>query len=578
MGQKTALERDVSFLSQLSCWWINRWGGEQKTALERDVSFLSQLSCWWINRVVSAGHRRGLQLSDLCCLGDEDSAQSLCSALQQHRKTEGQSHSQELGEEEESRGGNTSHPGVHLSGPALLCHLCGILYCENQPVFDWSGLTHALALLAAVVCHALVQQVCERHSRMTEVRVQTALTGALYKQALSQCRIPGCLPSPAPSLTPLRGDVGRLAELPVSLSALWSSWVQGTVCACLLWRELGPSALAGLAVLILLVPLTSAVQRRARLLQRSQERLRGEREQLLQEMLNGIKTVKLLVLEAWFQRRVGIAREKELETRRILGFLTAFSLLDRVCVPFLAWHSLCNLDHFLFSQERMALLQEMGSRKAVSRSTQISVSGVCIRLYLDVCGWGWVLLTVLSQVCVCVVGVCQAGLLAVWTREAKELQGLEEWRELRDSRLSVYAVLGLLQALSVCCVALAVTGGSLKASASLHSELLFARLRLPLRFYQTTPSSLVLCSLSQEMYVIDELVPAHLLSWLYCWLQVFVTVLLIGYISPLFILIVPVLTYLFLTIQGGSCGWMPFAAGSVPGLLALLDLRETPVL
>ncbi|KAK6293002.1 hypothetical protein J4Q44_G00365030 [Coregonus suidteri] len=615
----------------MSLYLSGRWGGEQKPTLERDVSFLSQLSCWWINRVVSAGHRRGLQLSDLCCLGDEDSAQSLCSALQQHRKTEGQSHSQELGEEEESRGGNTSHPGVHLSGPALLCHLCGwlrpsllqvtllrmtsdllallppqalrcgILYCENQPVFDWSGLTHALALLAAVVCHALVQQVCERHSRMTEVRVQTALTGALYKQALSQCRIPGCLPSPAPSLTPLRGDVGRLAELPVSLSALWSSWVQGTVCACLLWRELGPSALAGLAVLILLVPLTSAVQRRARLLQRSQERLRGEREQLLQEMLNGIKTVKLLVLEAWFQRRVGIAREKELETRRILGFLTAFSLLDRVCVPFLvcvsslgvyvlvddgnvltasqvftcvclftllrspfnllpslalritqAWHSLCNLDHFLFSQEvshtvnyengtpsgngvKKSCLEEHSDQcsNETLRETEANtvpppkhgVSGVCIRLYLD------------------------AGLLAVWTREAKELQGLEEWRELRDSRLSVYAVLGLLQALSVCCVALAVTGGSLKASASLHSELLFARLRLPLRFYQTTPSSLVLCSLSQEMYVIDELVPAHLLSWLYCWLQVFVTVLLIGYISPLFILIVPILTYLFLTIQ-----------------------------
>nr|XP_023856701.1 canalicular multispecific organic anion transporter 2-like [Salvelinus alpinus] len=408
-----------------------RWGGKQKPTLERDVSFFSRLSYWWINRVVSAGHRRGLQLSDLCCLGDEDSAQSLCSALQQqqHRRTEGQSHSQESGEEE-SLGGNTSHPGVHLSGPALLCHLygwlrpsllqvtllrmtsdllallppqalrCGILYCENQPVFDWSGLTHALALLAAVVCHALVQQVCERHSRMTEVRVQTALTGALYKQVLSRCSIPGCLPSPAPSLTPLRADVGRLAELPVSLSALWSSWVQGTVCVCMLWRELGPSSLAGLAVLLLLVPLTSAVQRRARLLQRSQERVRGERQQLVQEMLNGIKTVKLLVLEAWFQCRVGIAREKELETLRILGFLTAFSLLDRVCVPFLVcvsslgvyvlvddgnvltasqvftcvclftllrspfnllpslalhltqtWHSLCHLDHFLFSQE-----------------------------------------------------------------------------------------------------------------------------------------------------------------------------------------------------------------------------------
>uniref|UniRef100_A0A8C7IYY2 ATP-binding cassette, sub-family C (CFTR/MRP), member 13 n=1 Tax=Oncorhynchus kisutch TaxID=8019 RepID=A0A8C7IYY2_ONCKI len=507
-------------------------------------------------RVVSAGHRRGLQLSDLCCLGDEDSAQSLCSALQQqqqHRTTEGRSHSQESGEEE-SLGGNTSHPGVHLSGPALLCHLYGwlhpsllqvtllrmtsdllallppqalrygILYCENQPVFDWSGLTHALALLAAVVCHALVQQVCERHSRMTEVRVQTALTGAL-----SRCSIPGCLPSPAPSLTPLRADVGRLAELPVSLSALWSSWVQGTVCVCLLWRELGPSSLAGLAVLLLLVPLTSAVQCRARLLQ-------------VTERVCLWVCVALLVLEAWFQCRVGIAREKELETLRILGFLTAFSLLDRVCVPFLVCVSSLGVyvlvdDGNVLTASQVftcvclfTLLRSPFNLLPSLALHLTQVSSVCIRLYLHVCGLGWVLLTVLSQVCVCVVGVCQTGLLAVWTRQAKELQGLEEWRELRDSRLSVYAVLGLLQALSVCCVALAVTGGSLKASASLHSELLFARL-------------------SQEMYVIDELVPTNLLSWLSCWLQVFVTVLLIVYISPLFILIVPVLTYLFLTIQ-----------------------------
>lgn len=105
---------------------------------------------------------------------------------------------------------------------------------------------------------------------------------------------------------------------------------------------------------------------------------------------------------------------------------------------------------------------------------------------------------------VCAVCVAQDVVLSVWTREAKEVQGLEEWRELRDSRLAAYALLGLMQgccqsvdvryepcvcvfvnvcicvlALLVCCAAYCQTCGSLRASDALHSELLSDALHLP---------------------------------------------------------------------------------------------------
>ena len=70
------------------------------------------------------------------------------------------------------------------------------------------------------------------------------------------------------------------------------------------------------------------------------------------------------------------------------------------------------------------------------------------------CGSGWAGLVVLAQVCVCVWCVCQAGVLALWTAEAKEVQGLEEWRDLRNSRLSVYALLGMLQGRPCVCLCL----------------------------------------------------------------------------------------------------------------------------
>ncbi|XP_062335600.1 multidrug resistance-associated protein 1 isoform X1 [Osmerus eperlanus] len=639
-----ATEREMTF----KCPKRTQWNPEQSQTKEWGASFFNRVSYWPVNRLVAAGYRRRLQLSDLCCPGNEDSAKSLCSELEQHWRGDGRSKersSQESsGEEEEALIGQKPT----LVGPALLRHLWvwlrpslvqvtllrmtsdllallpsqalrwTILFCESQPAFDWSGHTYAVVLLAVVVCHTLVLQVCESHSQMTKLRAHTALTAALYKQALSQS---------SPAISSLLGDAEQVAALSVlSLPVLFSSVLQGALCVCLLWRELGPSALAGLTVLLLLVPLASTVQHRASAIQKDQQRVRAEREHILREMLNGIRTVKLLVLEEWFHCRVGVTREKELETLRILGYLTAFSLLDRVCVPFLvcvcsfgsyvlvddgnvltasqvftcmcvfpllhapvrllpslplrftqAWNSLHFLNIFLCSQEvscrgysedhvlsanwitKTCVLKDLSYRddsQALKGPLNTEVTSApppntvtCVRRYLCVCGWGWAGLVVLAQVCVCVWCVCQAGVLALWTAEAKEVQGLEEWRDLRNSRLSLYALLGMLQGVSVCCVALAMNQGSVRASSRLHDNLLTSKLSLPLSFFKTTPTSWVLRNLSQSLYMIEEAFPALLHSWLFGWLQVCVIALLIGYNSMMFSIAVPALTLLFLTLQ-----------------------------
>jgi len=66
-------------------------------------------------------------------------------------------------------------------------------------------------------------------------------------------------------------------------------------------------------------------------------------------------------------------------------------------------------------------------------------------VYLRAFGWHWVSVTSLVYLSVCAVSLAQDAILSVWMGEAKEVQGLEEWRELRNSRLSACALLGLLQ-------------------------------------------------------------------------------------------------------------------------------------
>ncbi|XDV47558.1 hypothetical protein PO909_017158, partial [Leuciscus waleckii] len=138
--------------------------------------------------------------------------------------------------------------------------------------------------------------------------------------------------------------------------------------------------------------------------------------------------------------------------------------------------------------------------------------------------------------------------LSVWTGEAKEVQGLEEWRELRNSRLSAYALLGLLQALLVCCAAYCLTCGSLRASHTLHSELLSDVLHLPVHS-QKTDAGWSLQSFTQDMQVVDEELAKHLHSWLRSLLDILSTITLIIFIMPVFSLAVCPLIMLFLRIQ-----------------------------
>lgn len=58
--------------------------------------------------------------------------------------------------------------------------------------------------------------------------------------------------------------------------------------------------------------------------------------------------------------------------------------------------------------------------------------------------------------------------------------------------------------------------GCLQSSKQLHSELLFGILRLPIGFFDTTPSGRLLNRFGKDVDVIDNALPATLRAWLFC--------------------------------------------------------------
>jgi ATP-binding cassette subfamily C (CFTR/MRP) protein 1 len=73
------------------------------------------------------------------------------------------------------------------------------------------------------------------------------------------------------------------------VNMIWSAPLQIAICLYFLWLQLGPSVLAGVGVMILMIPLNAVIVSKTRALQVKQMKNKDERIKLMNEILSGIK-------------------------------------------------------------------------------------------------------------------------------------------------------------------------------------------------------------------------------------------------------------------------------------------------
>ncbi|KAF6101816.1 ATP binding cassette subfamily C member 8 [Phyllostomus discolor] len=106
---------------------------------------------------------------------------------------------------------------------------------------------------------------------------------------------------------------------------LWAMPVQIVVGVILLYYILGVSALIGAAVIILLAPVQYFVATKLSQAQRSTLEYSNERLKQTNEMLRGIKLLKLYAWENIFRTRVEMTRRKEMTSLRAFAIYTSIS-------------------------------------------------------------------------------------------------------------------------------------------------------------------------------------------------------------------------------------------------------------
>ncbi|XP_023573947.1 canalicular multispecific organic anion transporter 2 isoform X1 [Octodon degus] len=347
---------------------------------EANAGFLSRLFFWWFTRLAILGYRGLLEEKDLWSLNEEDRShhvvQRLLEAWQKQERqaarpkaaeTPGKSISTEgevlLGDQPRARkpsflwalvttfsysllicnGFKLMEDLLNFVNPQLLSML--IRFISNPEAPSWWGFLLAGLMFVSAMMQTLVLHQYYHCLFVSALRIRTGVIGIIYRKALIITNSAKRQSTVGEMVNLMSVDAQRFMDVFPSLSLLWSTPLQVILAMYFLWQILGPSILAGVALMVLLIPINSTVAMKMRAYQAQQMKLKDSRIKLMAEILGGIKVLKLYAWEPSFLEQVEGIRKDELRLLHKGTYLHAISTFIWVCTPFLV--SLITLGVFV---------------------------------------------------------------------------------------------------------------------------------------------------------------------------------------------------------------------------------------
>uniref|UniRef100_A0A8B9RNE8 Multidrug resistance-associated protein 1 n=1 Tax=Astyanax mexicanus TaxID=7994 RepID=A0A8B9RNE8_ASTMX len=345
---------------------------------EAGASFLSRISFWWITGLMVQGYKRPLEEKDLWSLNAEDRSHTVVPQLvrrwdhecSKDDKTMYSPKRPSMAEKKDGRpveeseillikapqkSGDPSlflalcrtfgpyflvssiykiiHDVLMFVGPEILRLLIQFVNDSDAP--SWHGYFYTALLFVCTCFQTLILQKYFHVCFVTGMRLRTAIVGAVYRKALVITNAARRTSTVGEIVNLMSVDAQRFMDLITYINMIWSAPLQVILALYFLWQNLGPSVLAGVAVMVLMVPVNAVIAMKTKTYQVAQMKSKDNRIKLMNEVLNGIKVLKLYAWELAFKDKVSTIRESELRVLKKAAYLGAISTFTWVCAPFL---------------------------------------------------------------------------------------------------------------------------------------------------------------------------------------------------------------------------------------------------
>uniref|UniRef100_A0A8C5VSM2 Multidrug resistance-associated protein 1-like n=1 Tax=Microcebus murinus TaxID=30608 RepID=A0A8C5VSM2_MICMU len=331
----------------------------QKCGSEKSASFFSKVTYSWFSSLITLGYKKPLEREDLFEINDSDSSYVVYPIFEkQWRKEVLRNQERQKVKASFCKEACTRKPSLlyalwntfksaliqvalfrvfadilFFTSPLIMKQM--IIFCEHSSDFGWIGYGYAVALFVVVFLQTLILQQYQRFNTLTSAKIKTAVIGLIYKKSLLLSNVSRKKFSTGQIINLMSADAQQLMDFTANLNLLWSGPFQILMAIYLLWQELGSAVLAGVAVLVFVIPINALAATRVKKLKKSQKKNKDKQIKLLKEILHGIKILKLYAWEPFYQNKIIEIRDEELEFQKSARYLTVFSRLALTCIPFL---------------------------------------------------------------------------------------------------------------------------------------------------------------------------------------------------------------------------------------------------
>ncbi|XP_063601949.1 ATP-binding cassette sub-family C member 3-like [Penaeus indicus] len=339
-----------------------RFSATENPAPGLHASFLNRLFFFWGGSIVWLGWRRPLTFDDLWDVEPESTTATLAAQWDAAISRDGKTAPAEVKEPGKLRpamvpvsGRQRSVLGClfrifrwHFLGGGALCFLAegarfltpqllsliiSFMTTPEQPA--WYGYLLTVLLLVSCVFVTVIKNRYFYTMFTQSVRIRSAIMTAVYRKALSLSSAARRDSTVGEIVNLMAVDAQSIGDTAIMLWSIVSSPTVILISMVFLWQELGPSILAGVGVLVLLVPLNSYLANKMKSLLVSTLKFRDQRVKMVSEIISGIKVLKLYAWEGSFAAKVEEIRAEEIVRLKKVAFYKTFNSLVFNSAPYL---------------------------------------------------------------------------------------------------------------------------------------------------------------------------------------------------------------------------------------------------
>ncbi|XP_029647335.1 multidrug resistance-associated protein 1-like isoform X2 [Octopus sinensis] len=246
-----------------------------------------------------------------------------------------------------------------FAGPVIFDKL--IVYTSNEEP-KWKGYVLAVTLFCLSALYTLLYQGSFFISNLLAAKIKGLLTSVIFRKMLTLNNAIRQTLSMGKIVNVMSIDCSRISEAIPFLYVMISAPIHISLCLYLLYQQLGTSVFVGLALLLLYIPVNGTLMGKIKMYQAQQMKSKDIRIKLMNEVLNGIKVIKLYAWEESLQKKINEIRKKEIALLRKAAYITSISMFLNAVTPYLvtfvtfATYTLSSTNHHLTTQKAFVSL------------------------------------------------------------------------------------------------------------------------------------------------------------------------------------------------------------------------------